>query len=65
MLVGNDGAAHKKAVKVGIRTSGFVQILSGLATSDLVIIEGGYGVDDGTKVKVEKADGNKAVADKV
>ena len=53
-VVGADGAAHKKSVKVGIRTPTTVQILSGLAPSDDVISEGGYGLDDGTKVKIGK-----------
>jgi HlyD family secretion protein len=53
-VVASDGTAHKKAVKVGIRTPETVQILSGLAPTDNVITEGGYGLDDGTKVKIGK-----------
>jgi multidrug efflux pump subunit AcrA (membrane-fusion protein) len=53
-VVGADGAAHKKIVKLGIRTPEAVQILSGLALTDNVISEGGYGLDDGTKVKIGK-----------
>ncbi|KAA6460273.1 efflux RND transporter periplasmic adaptor subunit [Acidobacteria bacterium AB60] len=49
---GADGAAHKKAVKAGLRTPEKVQILSGVSTSDMVITEGGYGLDEGTKVKI-------------
>jgi HlyD family secretion protein len=60
VVVGSDGAAHKKTVKVGIRTPESVQILSGLAPTDNVITEGGYGLDDGTKVKVGKAGDDKA-----
>ena len=52
LVVGTDGAAHKKAVKVGLRTTEKVQIVSGVSASDMVITEGGYGLDDGTKVKV-------------
>ncbi len=33
------------------------QILSGLAASDMVIAQGGYGLDEGTKVKVGPAEG--------
>ena len=54
VIVGADGAAHKKAVTVGIRTPESVQILSGLAATDNVITEGGYGLDDGTKVTIGK-----------
>lgn len=56
MLVGADGEAHKRAVVVGIRTKDAVQILSGLSASDEVISEGGYGLDEGTKVQVGKVD---------
>ncbi|MBV8672305.1 MAG: efflux RND transporter periplasmic adaptor subunit [Acidobacteriaceae bacterium] len=52
LVVGSDGKAHKHAVKVGLRTTEKVQILSGVTPADLVITEGGYGLDDGTKVKV-------------
>ncbi len=52
MVVGGDGGAHKRPVKVGIRTPEQVQILSGLTVADNVIVEGSYGMDDGTKVTV-------------
>ncbi len=50
MVVGSDGAAHKRVVTVGIRTAENVQITDGLKTSDNVITEGSYGLDDGTKI---------------
>jgi multidrug efflux pump subunit AcrA (membrane-fusion protein) len=56
MLIGSDGAAHKRAVKVGLRTTGKAQILSGVTASDMVITQGAYGLDEGTKVKVGAAD---------
>jgi HlyD family secretion protein len=52
LLVGSDGAAHKHAVKIGLRTAEKVQIVSGVTPADMVITEGGYGLDEGTKVKV-------------
>jgi HlyD family secretion protein len=55
IVVGADGAAHKKVVKVGIRTPEAVQIVSGLEPTDSVVSEGGYGLDDGTRVKIGKA----------
>ena len=55
MVVSADGSAHKRAIAVGIRTPQAVQILSGLSTADNVITEGGYGLDEGTKVTVGKA----------
>jgi multidrug efflux pump subunit AcrA (membrane-fusion protein) len=52
LTVQPDSTAKKVAVKLGLRTSDKVQILSGVTPSDLVITEGGYGLDDGSKVKV-------------
>jgi len=52
LVVGADGAAHKRAVQVGLRTTEKVQILNGVTPSDMVVTEGGYGLDDGTKVTV-------------
>jgi HlyD family secretion protein len=52
LVVGADGAVHKRAVQVGLRTSEKVQILNGVTPSDMVVTEGGYGLDDGTKVTV-------------
>jgi RND family efflux transporter MFP subunit len=52
LVVGTDGVAHKRAVKIGLRTAEKVQILEGVSAADTVITEGGYGLDDGTKVSV-------------
>ena len=57
MVVGSDGAAHKKAVTLGISDGDDVQVLNGVAASDMVITGGAYGLDDGTKVKVGPAEG--------
>lgn len=59
LVMGSDGAAHRRPVKVGLRTAESVQILSGVTASDMVIIEGGYGLDDGTKVKIGPKDDDK------
>ncbi len=52
LVVSADGTAHKRAVQVGLRTSEAVQIISGITPTDTVVTDGGYGLDDGTKVKV-------------
>ncbi|HEY6765843.1 MAG TPA: efflux RND transporter periplasmic adaptor subunit [Candidatus Sulfotelmatobacter sp.] len=56
MIVGADGLAHRKTVKLGIQDGEDVQVVSGLGLNDTVITEGAYGLDDGTKVKVGAAD---------
>jgi HlyD family secretion protein len=57
MIVGSDGAAHLKPVQVGIRLPDTVQITSGINPTDTVITSGAYGIDDGTKVKVNAVGG--------
>src|SRR5215469_14378862 len=52
LVVGPDGTAKKRPVKIGLRTSEKAQILDGVSPTDLVITEGGYGLDEGSKVKV-------------
>jgi len=56
MVVGGDGAAHRKAVTVGLQDAEDVQITNGLAPGDMVITNGAYGLDDGAKVKVGPAE---------
>jgi len=52
LTVSSDSIAHQKAVKLGVRERNQVQILSGVAPGDEVVIVGGLGVDDKAKVKV-------------
>ncbi len=63
VVVQPDGTVKKQSVKVGIRTADAVQILFGVAAADSVVTEGGYGLDNGTKVTVGKpsaaAEGDK------
>jgi multidrug efflux pump subunit AcrA (membrane-fusion protein) len=60
MVVAADGTAKKRAVTVGIQTKENTQILSGLKLDDMVITGGGYGLDDGTKVKIGPAEAKDA-----
>jgi HlyD family secretion protein len=55
MVVGSDGAAHRKAVTLGLVDADDVQVTGGLAPGDQVITGGAYGLDDGAKVKVGAA----------
>jgi len=56
LIAGTDDKAHLKTVQVGIRNSDDAQIINGIKEGDPVIINGGYAVPDGTKIKVEKAE---------
>ena len=60
MVVGDDGAAHRKPVTLGIEDSEDVQVTNGLAATDLVITGGAYGLDEGTKVRVGPGTGDSA-----
>jgi HlyD family secretion protein len=53
-LAGADEKAHQKTVQVGIRTADQAQIISGINPGDPVITSGGYGLPDGTQIKIEK-----------
>ena len=55
LVIAADGTAHKRNITLGIQTTESAQVTSGLSQSDTVITTGGYGLDDGTKVKVESA----------
>ena len=54
VLVVTDGRAHKRSITVGIRTAKAVQVTAGLTAGDTVVTDGGYGLDDNTKVTTGK-----------
>jgi HlyD family secretion protein len=53
LVAGKDGLAHQTAVEVGLRGTADAQIVKGLAAGDQVIVSGGYGLPDKTKIKIE------------
>ena len=53
MVLGSDGRAHQKPVRVGIRQGDDVQITEGLDAGQRVITAGAYGLPDNTKVQLE------------
>jgi multidrug efflux pump subunit AcrA (membrane-fusion protein) len=60
MVVGSDGAAHRKAITLDIQDGDDVQVTSGVSPTDMVITNGAYGLDDGAKVKVGPAESDEA-----
>ncbi len=56
LVIAPDGTSKKHPVTIGIRNAKEVQILTGVTASDNVISTGGYGLDEGTKVKVGPAE---------
>jgi HlyD family secretion protein len=55
MVVDDQSVAHEQKVAVGVRTPHKVEITSGLQGGETVVIEGNYGLPDGTKVDVSEA----------
>ncbi len=53
LTVGADSVAHLVAVELGVREGDRVQIVSGAQPGERVVISGGLGVDDKSKVKVQ------------
>lgn len=60
MVIAPDGTAAKRSITVGIQAGESTQVLNGLRPSDTIIVTGGYGLDDGTKVKVGPAEAKDA-----
>lgn len=55
MVVGSDGRAHQKSVKVGIKQGDEVQITDGIGMGEKVVTVGAYGLPDNVKVNIETA----------
>jgi multidrug efflux pump subunit AcrA (membrane-fusion protein) len=54
MLAGEKGLAVKKEVETGAVFDGKVQITAGLNAGDSVIVQGAYGLADGTQIRVRE-----------
>ena len=56
LVIGADNTIHRKSVTLGIQNADDVQILSGPTPGETVVTGGGYGLEEGTKVKVGATD---------
>jgi HlyD family secretion protein len=56
MVVGTDSLAHERQIEIGIRETDKVQVIKGLEPGEQVIVEGGLGLSDKAKVRIEKTD---------
>lgn len=54
MVAGADNKAHKHAIKTGLASHEMVEVTSGLAAGDQVIVQGQDGLPDGAAVTVQK-----------
>ncbi len=53
LIVDADSVAHPREIETGIREGDRVQVLKGLEPGEQVIVEGGLGLENNTKVHVE------------
>lgn len=56
IFVNEDGVAKAVAVEIGIQTDDNLEILSGIAAGDQVIIKGQYKLSDGMKISITEAE---------
>ena len=56
-VVDESHTAHIRDVETGESFEGKVQIVKGLSPGETVIVEGGYGLPDGTEVRPQEENG--------
>jgi RND family efflux transporter MFP subunit len=52
VFVAENGKAVKKVVSLGIQNTTMIEVLDGLDAGDLVVVEGNYGLEEGSVVQV-------------
>ncbi len=55
LIAGKDNVAHQKTVQLGLQGATETQITRGVSAGDSIIVSGGYGLPDKTKIKIEAA----------
>jgi multidrug efflux pump subunit AcrA (membrane-fusion protein) len=56
IIAGSDGVAHESKIETGVRNADTVQVISGVNPGQKVVVDGGLGLDDGAKIKIETAE---------
>ena len=54
VFLAEGNTAVKKAIKIGLQNSDWVEALEGLKAGDLVIFEGNFGLEDGAKLEIKE-----------
>lgn len=57
MVVGSDGLAHEREVKLGVTDGKDTQVLAGVHAGEMVVTTGAHSLEDNTKVEVGAAEG--------
>ena len=63
LVVDDKNVAHERVVQIGVREPEMVQIVAGVDVGQRVVIQGGLGLEDKTKVRIMKP-GEKAAGEK-
>jgi RND family efflux transporter MFP subunit len=53
-VIGEDGAAKKRSVTLGLQDSAMIEILSGLKAGENVVVEGNFGLEEGDKLEISE-----------
>ncbi len=59
LVIGPDSRAHVRKVEVGIREADRVQVVKGVEPGEEVVVVGGLGLEDNSKVRIEKNDSHE------
>ncbi len=54
VFVAQENTAERRDVSVGLQNTELVEIVSGLKEGELVIVEGNYGLEDGTEIEIKE-----------
>jgi len=54
VFVAEDGRAIKKKIVIGLQNTTLLEVLQGLDEGESVIVEGNYGLEDGTEIEVSE-----------
>jgi len=54
VFVAKGNTAEKREVVLGLQNSTTVEVIEGISEGDLVIVEGNYGLDDGTEIEIKE-----------
>ncbi|MBN1272463.1 MAG: efflux RND transporter periplasmic adaptor subunit [Candidatus Aminicenantes bacterium] len=50
----DDGLAHKREVVLGLENTDMIEIIKGLSVGEMVVVEGNFGLEDGTKIEIKE-----------
>ncbi|MCK4932477.1 MAG: efflux RND transporter periplasmic adaptor subunit [Candidatus Aminicenantes bacterium] len=53
-VVNEDNTVRRQEVSLGLENTDMVEIISGVQFGDRVVVEGSYGLDDGTKIEIKE-----------